>query len=218
MIMLLGDAIRIPPEAVDDFDAFRRWTKSKDFPERGEYAFLGGDLWADVTMETLIHNQFKLQITAVLSLMVVEALKLGYFFSDRMRLVHEAVNLSSEPDAMFASHESVRSGRMRWERGRESLEVIGTPDMVLEIVSTTSERKDSVLLRELYAEAGIAEYWLVNPLRGQLSFDILRLSRGRYVATRKSAGWIKSAVFGKSFRLKAKELTDDVPQFSLLVR
>lgn len=218
MIMLLGDSIRIPPEAVDDFDAFRRWTKSKNFPERGEYAFLGGDLWADVTMETVIHNQLKLQITSVLALLVVEALKLGYFFSDRMRLVHETVNLSSEPDGMFASYEAVRAGLVRWEQGRESLELIGTPNMVLEVVSTSSVQKDTVLLRELYAAAGIDEYWLVNPLRGQLTFDILRLSRGRYVATRKSAGWIKSAVFGKSFRLLTEESADDLPQYRLHVR
>jgi Uma2 family endonuclease len=218
MIILFDDAVRIPLEVVEDFDAFRRWTKSKDFPDRGEYAFLGGDLWTAVTMETLIHNKLKLQITSVLALMVVEALKLGHFFSDRMRLVHEAVNLSTEPDGMFATYESVRAGRVHWERGRESLEVIGSPDMVLEVVSTSSVQKDTILLRDLYAAAGIGEYWLVNPLPNQLTFDILRLSRGRYVATRKSAGWTRSAVFRKSFRLVAEESTDDLPQFRLHVR
>jgi Uma2 family endonuclease len=215
--MLMGDAVRIPPEAVDDFEAFRRWTKSKDFPERGDYAFLGSDLWADLSMETLIHNQLKGVIAAVLTgFVMTEAL--GRFFADRMRLVNEDASLSSEPDAMFASHKAVSAGRVRWEQGPESLEVIGTPDMVLEVVSTSSVPKDTVLLHELYAAAGIAEYWLVNPLRGQLTFDILRLSRGRYVATRKSAGWIKSAVFGKSFRLAAEESSDDLPQFRLHVR
>ena len=43
------------------------------------------------------------------------------------------------------------------------------------------------MIRKLYAAAGVSEYWLVNPLRGQLSFDILRLSRGRYVATLRPA-------------------------------
>jgi len=217
MIMLLGDAVRIPPEAVDDFNAFRRWTKSKDFPDRGEYAFLGGDLWADVSMETLIHNQLKSLFAVVIGGLVMTE-SLGRFFSDRMRLVHEAANLSAEPNGMFASQKSLRSGRVRWAQGRESLEVIGTPDMVLEVVSTGSVHKDTIALRELYAEAGIPEYWLVNPLRGQLAFDILRLSRGRYVATRKSAGWTKSSVFGKSFRLVAEESTDDLPQYRLLVR
>ncbi|HZN35221.1 MAG TPA: Uma2 family endonuclease [Pirellulaceae bacterium] len=217
MILLLDNAVRIPPAAAQDFAAFRRWTKSKDFPQRGEYAFLGGDLWAGISMETLVHNQIKLRIAAVLSLMVVDPLKLGRVFSDRMRLVYEPVHLSCEPDAMFVSHASVDAGRVRWEEGRESLEVIGTPDMVLAVVSSNSIEKDTVVLRDLYAQTGIPEYWLVNPLEGQLSFDILRRSGRRYVATRKSAGWVKSAVFGKSFRL-VEESGDDAPQYQLLVR
>ena len=216
MILLLDNAIRIPPEATEDFAAFRRWTKSKDFPDRGEYAFLGGDLWAEVSMETLVHNQIKSVINVVLGGLIMSG-ELGRYFCDRMRLIHKPVRLSCEPDAMFVSREAVKSGRIRWQQGRESLEVIGTPDMVLEIVSNTSVQKDTVVLRELYANAGIPEYWLINPLIGELSFDILRLSGRRYVATRKSAGWMKSGIFGNSFRL-TEEPGDDAPQYNLLVR
>jgi len=217
MILLLDNAIRIPLEAAGDFAAFRNWTKSRDFPERGEYAFLGDELWADLSMETLLHNQLKHWITVVVGSLVASG-KLGVFFADRMRLVHEGVLLSDEPDAMFASAQAVSEGRVRWEKGRESLEVIGAPDMVLEVVSANSVHKDTVVLRELYAAAGITEYWLVNPLAGKLEFDILRLTRGRYAATRKNAGWIKSAVFDKSFRLVEVPDDHDFPQYELQVR
>jgi hypothetical protein len=52
----------------------------------------------------------------------------------------------------------------------------------------------------------------------RLEFDIFRLGPGGYVATRKQAGWLKSGVFGKSFRLSRQ--IDDVgnPEFSLSVR
>jgi Uma2 family endonuclease len=96
--------------------------------------------------------------------------------------------------------------------------VIGTPEMVLEVVSKHSIQKDTVVLRELYAVAGISEYWLVNPLGEALSFDILRLTARGYVTTRKSDGWIKSALFGKSFRLEAQQSRDDLPEYRLLVR
>ena len=115
MIMLLENLVRIPPEAAGDFSAFRHWTKSGDFPERGEYAFLGDELWIDLSMETLLHNQLKLLITVVLKELVASA-RLGVFFADRMRLVHEGVLLSDEPDAMFASRQSISSGRVRWEK------------------------------------------------------------------------------------------------------
>jgi Uma2 family endonuclease len=59
------------------------------------------------------------------------------------------------------------------KRGRPVL-VEGTPDMALEIVSPSSVDKDTVDLRQLYREAGIPEYWLVNPLGQPLTFDILR--------------------------------------------
>jgi hypothetical protein len=36
---------------------------------------------------------------------------------------------------------------------------------------------------------------------GQPRLDILKRGREGYVATRKQAGWLKSAVFGRSFRL-----------------
>ncbi len=217
MILLLDNAIRIPTDAAADFAAFRRWTKSRDFPEQGDYAFLGDELWADLSMETLVHNQLKSLITIVVGGLVMSE-RLGVFFSDRMRLVHERVSLSTEPDAMFTSQEAVSSRRVRWDKGPNSLEVIGSPDMVLEIVSSGSVNKDTVNLRDLYARAGIAEYWIVNPLHGTLQFDVLRLVRGKYVATRKSAGWVKSAVFGKSFRFVEGPGNGELPQFELQVR
>src|SRR5262249_37330292 len=85
--------------------------------------------------------------------------------------------------------------------GDDSLEVEGAPDMVLEVVSATSVRKDTVELRTLYWAAGIPEYWLVNPLGETLEFDILRRTARGDVPVRKQAGWVKSGVFGKSFRL-----------------
>lgn len=39
----------------------------------------------------------------------------------------------------------------------------GTPDMVVEILSPSSEIADRVLKKELYRKSGIPEYWVVNP-------------------------------------------------------
>lgn len=217
MNFIVDDTICVPVGATDDFDSFRRWTKSASYPERGEVAFLNGDLWVDSSMETWLHNQLKSAITVVLGNLVMTA-ALGRVFGDRMRLVHEDALLSTEPDAMFVSSEAIKARRVRFEEGTDSLEVIGTPDMVLEVVSKHSIQKDTVVLRELYAAAGIAEYWLVNPLGGQLSFEILRLTARGYAAARKTNGWTKSAVFNRSFRLEPQESDDELPDYRLLVR
>jgi Uma2 family endonuclease len=216
MNLVLDDTIRVPVGVTENLRAFRRWSKSGGYPDRGDYFYLSGDLWVDLSMETLLHNQIKNQIAAVLTLLVTG--RIGLYFGDRMRLVNVEADISCEPDGMFVSHQSRKAGRARWEQGQESLEVIGTPDMVLEVVSSHSVQKDTVVLRELYAAAGIPEYWLVNPLGGQLSFDILRLTAKGYSPTRKAAGWTKSAVFGKSFRLVQEDADADLPEYRLLVR
>ena len=110
----------------------------------------------------------------------------------------------TEPDAMFASYETFRSGRLRQISGRRPegvIEVEGTPDMVLEVISRSSVRKDTVDLLDQYWQAGIREYWLIDPRREPIPFDILRHTARGYVATRRQNGWLKSVVFGKSFQL-----------------
>jgi Uma2 family endonuclease len=73
--------------------------------------------------------------------------------------------------------------------------------MVLEIVSEGSVRKDNVTLKQAYWEAGAREYWLVDARKEPLTFDVFRHTAKGYVGTRKQGGWLKSSVFGKSFRL-----------------
>ena len=216
MNLILDDTICVPGQFAT-LDEFRRWTRSEDYPDRGLYEFLRGEVWVDLSMETLLHNQIKSAITITIGGLVL-ANQLGRVFADRMRLVHEGAGISVEPDGMFVSHAAVTSKRVWFEEGAESLEVIGTPDMVLEIVSSHTVKKDTVVLRKLYAEAGISEYWLVNPLKGTVTFDILRLTAGGYVATRKSNGWVKSTVFGQSFRLTVRKTGTNLPDVRLLSR
>jgi Uma2 family endonuclease len=87
---------------------------------------------------------------------------------------------------------------------------------VVEVVSDSSEDKDLVKLRSDYFRAGIPEYWIVDARDGALNFDILKRGSRGYTTTRTQAdGWLKSAVFGRSFRLT--QATDPLgnPQFTL---
>ena len=76
--------------------------------------------------------------------------------------------------------------------------------MVLEVVSKRSEKKDNSILREDYFTAGVREYWLVDARQDPASFEILKRGTDGFVNTRKQDGWIKSAVFGRSFKLEIK--------------
>jgi Uma2 family endonuclease len=76
----------------------------------------------------------------------------------------------AEPDLLVvrASRRNIIS-----ERGIE-----GAPDLVIEIVSPSSERTDRELKRKLYAEERVAEYWLVEPRTHRVL--VLRLAEGAY--------------------------------------
>ncbi len=214
--IVIGEEARIPAW-VTNHRSFRRWIYSGKFPQRGQFFHLGGELWVDLSMESLDHNQIKSVIYAVLCSMVLDN-KLGRFCPDRMMLTNLDVLLSTEPDGMFLSGQSLRIGSVRLRKGGDSLEVIGTPDMVLEVVSKTTVRKDTVSLLDLYFRAGIPEYWLVDSRPDHFRFDIFRPGRRKYVATRKTDGWIKSEMFGKSFKLIRTAGADDTSDYRLETR
>lgn len=217
--VVIEDKVSIPGW-VDDLASFRRWARSGDMPERGRFAYLNGEVWVDLSMEQLFsHNRVKTKIVAVLDALV-DAEGIGYVFSDNALLSNPTADLSTEPDALFASYEAVSSGRVRWVEGAEEgyVEVEGTPDMVLEIVSTTSVRKDTMTLRELYWRAGIREYWLVDARGESPQFDILRHTPEGYVAAESKEGWLRSEVFGREFRLTQQTDPLGHPQYMLGVR
>jgi Uma2 family endonuclease len=197
--IVLAESIRIPT-AISSLKSFRRWARSKEYPEHGWYSYLDGEIWADPSMERLIHNAIKAEYNTVLGAFV-KRVRTGRYIPDRMWFTNFEAQLSTEPDGMFISFETLTSSLVRLKQGLESYEIQGSPDMTLEVVSPTSVRKDTEVLRELYWRAGVGEYWLVNPLGEQVAFDILRHGPRGYVATRRQGGWLKSSVFGKSFRL-----------------
>jgi Uma2 family endonuclease len=90
--------------------------------------------------------------------------------------------------------------------------------MVLEVVSRSSVKKDTVTLRQAYWEAGIPEYWLVDARGDGLEFRILKAGPKGYTEVRKQAGWLKSGIFGKSFRLARGTDRSGNPSFNLEVK
>jgi Uma2 family endonuclease len=216
--ILEGQKIDIPSRVVD-LNSFHRWVASTHFPGAWRICFVQGRVWIDTTMEEMDHNQIKGAFAIGLGQLVLVA-SLGRYFHDRMRLSHLGADLSTEPDGMFVSYESFRSRRVRLIEGtsRSPTRLEGTPDMTLEVVSSWSVDKDTIALRQHSWDAGIPEYWLVNPLGKQLDFDILRHTSKGYVATRKQTGWLRSLVFDKSFRLTQQAGADGYAEYTLAVR
>jgi Uma2 family endonuclease len=218
-IVLYDDEVHIP-DGINTLAAFRRWAHSDDFPQTGRTCFLDGQVWLDMSKEQIFtHNQVKQEFNLVVG-GLVKTRRLGRYFPDGVLLTNAKANLASQPDGMFVANSTLTRGRVRLVEGEKEgyLELDGSPDMVLEVVSTSSEEKDTEVLPELYWRAGIREYWLVDARTERLQFTILRHESGGYVAARKQGNWIKSRVFGSSFHLE-RELDDaGNPEYSLSVR
>ncbi len=206
------------PSWVVDLDSFIRWADSSDFPTEGRYSFIRGRIRADLSMEQLFsHNRLNVRITTALDTLVV-ALALGYVFGDKARLRNSVADLSVEPDMMFVSLEAVEMGRVVLTEGAADGYVLvdGTPEVAIEVVSDSSVTKDTVELRSAYFDAGIREYWLIDGRGDTVAFDILRRGPKKFVETKPQAGgWLKSVVFGHSFRITQAVDRLGNPQYTL---
>jgi Uma2 family endonuclease len=98
----------------------------------------------------------------------VHARKLGRVFLSPFD-VHLPSGAVVEPDLVFVS--TARSRIVQdWVRG--------APDLLVEVVSPDSARRDRVRKRALYAENGVSEYWIVDP--AEESVEVLFLKAGAY--------------------------------------
>jgi Uma2 family endonuclease len=218
-VFLEADTVRVPAW-VTDLESFRRWTDDDAFPESGQISFLLGEVWLDMSKEQLFsHNEVKTEINTVLRTLV-KSDKLGRYFSDGAYVSNADADVSNQPDGTFVSTESLQQGRVRVIEDRTDghVELEGCPDVILEVVSRSSVEKDTEVLRQAYATAGVREYWLVDARGETVKFDVLRLNRGRYTAVRKQAGWVRSETFERWFRLDRQDGEDSYPEFTLQTR
>lgn len=218
MPVLITDDVHLDiPVWVTSLATFRRWTDEPDFPEKGNIWWLRGEVWADMSQEQIFsHIDVKGEIYFAIKSLLREN-DIGRIFTDGLLLTNDAAGLSGNPDASFFTHEARLEGRVVLIEGRIDgfTEVQGSPEMVLEVVSDGSIEKDLEILREDYFTAGVQEYWLVDARSSPPKFDILRRNSKAFVTTKKVSGWVKSSVFGRSFRLtEGKDRSGD-PKFTL---
>jgi len=220
-ISLPDHQIVIPPSA-HTLAGFRAWAKSPDFPERGRVSFMDREIVIDMSQEELeTHNKVKTELSRVLA-NLNKKLKLGEFYSDQTFITNVEASVSNEPDAAFARWETLEQQRLRLvpREGKEGqyLELEGTPDCVVEIVSDSSVRKDTRRLRERYYRAGILEYWLIDARGEDVAFRILVRGDTDYVEAIGRGGWQGSRVFGRRFRLVRHRVRLDLWEYTLQVK
>jgi Uma2 family endonuclease len=88
--------------------------------------------------------------------------------------VHLGVDESGDdlvyrPDVVFFSTQRARGKSQR----------LVPPDLVVEVISPDSRRRDTLTKRADYERAGVSEYWIIDPPRETMTF--LRLQAGKFV-------------------------------------
>jgi Uma2 family endonuclease len=79
-------------------------------------------------------------------------------------------DLVYSPDVIFVRRERLADMRER---------IVGAPDLVVEIISRGSRKRDTITKRGDYERFGVGEYWYFDPARETMTF--LRLSGGAFV-------------------------------------
>lgn len=215
-VPLYGDIVI--PTWVRDLATFRTWVHSGELPEKFTVHFLNGDVWIDLHHEEMFsHNQVKLAVQVGMRPFDGEK-RSGLTFGSRMLLTNDEGAFATEPDAMYVSFDALRRKQVWFTGGDDPTEVVGAPDVVAEVVSDSSEEKDTDWLMAGYHAGGIPEYWQVDARTEPLRFDIFRHSPRKYVRATTRDGWKRSTVFGKWFRLMQRRGRDRWPSYTLEMR
>lgn len=176
------------PSGIDNLMAYRRWALSPRFPDRGRISFLDGIVEIDMSREEIdSHASLKGALTISMGSFVDER-DMGRIFVDGVMLVNLNANIANEPDLMFCTWETLKSRKAELKESRPGnrryMELRGAPDVVVEIVSRSSVRKDTKILRKKYFEAGVSEYWLIDAQGEKIVFELLVRGAGRFRAVR----------------------------------
>ena len=195
----------LPESAMTSVASFRRWARTTGAgPEKVPVGYYRGQVWIDMSKEQLFsHNHLKTELAYII-LSLIRPDRAGFYFCNGVLLTNEEAELSCNPDGVLVLAESVAAGRVRWveSRGEGYVEIEGSPDLVLEVVSDSSVKKDTVTLLEAYFQAGIPEYWIADARGGQPSLRIFHRGPASYLESAvEAASWVHSAVLGVSFRL-----------------
>jgi len=102
-----------------------------------------------------------------------------------------------QPDIMFVSKERLN---IITEKN-----IQGTPDLIVEIISPSSEYRDKVIKRKLYSQYDLKEYWLVDPENKEIEVMALRESGLNTIRTYKMPNILESLIL-KGLKIKLDEV------------
>ena len=154
------------------------------------YEIIGGEKFM-APAANLDHSGIISRLVTVFSNYFLEH-KSGYVFSDDVD-VHFSDGSLYKPDlvVVLKSNEKILANRKA---------IYGAPDMVVEVLSHSTRRKDLTIKKDVYEAQGVREYWIIDPRAKIVSVYLLQ--DGKYFlddeyilfdeADIEEAEWLKS--------------------------
>jgi len=132
------------------------------FPEDKRYEIIDGEVYM-VPSPGRDHQDASWNLEFTLGIFVKER-RLGKVYHAPFDVVLSEIDVV-QPDIMFISKERLN---IITEKN-----IMGAPDLIIEILSESSEYRDRVIKKKLYSKYGVKEYWLVDP--GKKEIEVMAL-------------------------------------------
>lgn len=128
------------------------WRDVIEMPEDGNrYEAIGGELYVTPPPRTL--HQRTSYLLGVELYGVLEVPGHGRVYTAPIGVEHPVTGEGTQPDLVFVSRERLHIVHEDWIRG--------APDLVIEIASPSTARRDRTVKLDFYRRLGVAEYWIV---------------------------------------------------------
>lgn len=132
-------------------------------PEDKRYEIIDGDLFM-VPSPNESHQRILANIFNTLS-HYVRKNKLGAVYFAPFDVLFSEEDIV-QPDIIFVSHEN--------KRIITKDNIKGAPDLIIEVLSPSTFKRDIGIKKKLYARHGVREYWVVDPERETVEVFLLR--------------------------------------------
>jgi Uma2 family endonuclease len=147
----------------------RRWTYEEYYKLDADqrYEIIDGALLMAPAPDTW-HQDWSRELSALI-VPYVKRHDLGKIFIAPVDVVLDEHN-TVQPDIVFIAKAKLSIIERR--------AIFGTPDLIIELVSPSSVRRDRYEKKQLYERFGVREYWIGDP--ANRSLEILTLKAGHY--------------------------------------
>jgi Uma2 family endonuclease len=191
------------PRLQDHVEWLHNYLKEEQQKRKGFYDFVTEDMKAEfINGEVVIHSPVANEHESVsnelntLLNVYVSIHKLG-------RVAHEKLMISLtrndyEPDICFFTKEKAA-------RFKEGQKLFPAPDMVVEVISKSTEKNDRGIKLEDYALHGIREYWIIDPRQKTIEKFLLKNEKYELDEKVHQANIISSTVI-EGFAIPAKAI------------